>query len=186
MTTATTYDLQGFIADVDRIAHEETDADAITERVGRALARLMKNPDAVPTEYRRRPEGKRGRYMLHRAPHFNITSVIWGPGDRAEAHNHETWGVIGVLDNEIQETRYRVSEAGRGRAKLEVTNVMRHRPGAISRLVPSDEVHAMYNPTERDTLEIHVYGRDLAGLPRRTWNEDGTEKPLVSAKYLNC
>jgi hypothetical protein len=31
-----------------------------------------------------------------------------------------------------------------------------------------------------------VYGRDLAGLHRRTWDADGTERPLVSPKYLNC
>jgi len=52
--------------------------------------------------------------------------------------------------------------------------------------VPGDEVHGMYNPTSRDTIEIHVYGRDLAGLTRRRWDDDGTEKPLVSDKYLNC
>jgi predicted metal-dependent enzyme (double-stranded beta helix superfamily) len=52
--------------------------------------------------------------------------------------------------------------------------------------VPGDEIHAMHNPTEHDTLEIHVYGRDLAGLKRRTWSDDGAEKPLVSGKYLNC
>jgi predicted metal-dependent enzyme (double-stranded beta helix superfamily) len=124
--------------------------------------------------------------MLHRAPRFNVTSVVWGPGDAAGAHNHETWGVIGVVDNEIEETRYRVTPSGEGRARLEVTRVLRHGPGAVSCLVPGDEVHRMYNPTARDTVEIHVYGRDLAGLPRKTWAEDGTERPLVSPKYLNC
>jgi hypothetical protein len=44
----------------------------------------------------------------------------------------------------------------------------------------------MYNPTDRDTVEIHVYGKDLVNLPRKTWTDDGTEKPLVSSKYLNC
>ena len=112
--------------------------------------------------------------------------MIWRPGDRAGAHNHETWGVIGVVDNEIEETRYRVTETGGGRATLERVTVTRHGPGAVSRLVPGDEVHAMHNPTGRDTVEIHVYGRDLAGLKRRTWDDDGTEKPLVSGKYLNC
>ena len=102
--------------------------------------------------------------MLHRSPRFNVTSVVWRPGDRAGAHNHETWGVIGVVDNEIEETRYRVTETGAGRAHLETLRVMRHGPGAVSRLVPGDEVHGMYNPTDRDTVEIHVYGRDLFGL----------------------
>jgi len=44
----------------------------------------------------------------------------------------------------------------------------------------------MHNPTDRDTVEIHVYGRDLAGLRRKMWDADGTEKPLISPKYTNC
>jgi hypothetical protein len=35
-------------------------------------------------------------------------------------------------------------------------------------------------------VEIHVYGKDLAGLRRRTRGADGAERPLVSPKYLNC
>src|SRR5262249_37912114 len=120
------------------------------------------------------------------APRFNVTSVVWRPSDRATAHNHETWGVIGVIENEIEETRYRVTDTGTGRAKLEVTSVTRHRPGGVSCLVPGGEGHAMYNPPARDTIEIHVYGKDLVGLKRRRWDDDGVEKPLVSDKYLNC
>jgi 3-mercaptopropionate dioxygenase len=183
---AMAYTLEQFVADLDRITRAESDATVITDRVAPLLSQLVKNPDAIPAQYRRSPDGQRGRYMLHRAPQFNVTAVLWRPGDRAGAHNHETWGVIGVVDNEIEETRYRVTETGGERASLERVSVKRHGPGAISRLVPGDEVHAMANPTQRDTLEIHVYGRDLAGLKRRTWSDDGAEKPLVSPKYLNC
>jgi predicted metal-dependent enzyme (double-stranded beta helix superfamily) len=180
------YTLEQFVADLDRITRAESDATVITERVAPLLAELVKHPESIPAEYRRSPDGQRGRYMLHRAPQFNVTSVIWRPGDRAGAHNHETWGVIGVVDNEIEETRYRVTETGGERARIEKVSVKRHGRGAVSRLVPGDEVHAMHNPTARETLEIHVYGRDLAGLKRRTWSEDGAEKPLVSSRYLNC
>ncbi|HEU5324140.1 MAG TPA: cysteine dioxygenase family protein, partial [Methylomirabilota bacterium] len=184
--TAETYSLESFIADVDRAAREGDSPGAIADRVAALLGRLVRNPAAVPAEYRRSPAGQRGRYMLHRAPHFNVTAVNWRPGDRAGAHDHQTWGVIGVIENEIEETRYRVTETDPGRARLEVTEVLRHRAGAVSRLVPGAEVHAMHNPTDRDTVEIHVYGQDLVGLRRRTWSADGTERPLVSAKYLNC
>jgi predicted metal-dependent enzyme (double-stranded beta helix superfamily) len=180
------YSLQDFIGDLDRITREQTDAHSITERAAPLLGRLVKSREGIPPEYLCSPAGQRGRYILHRSPRFNVTSVVWRPGDRAGAHNHETWGVIGVIDNEIEETRYRVTETGPGRAHLDTLRVMRHGPGAVSRLVPGDEVHAMYNSTNRDTTEIHVYGRDLFGLQRRTWTEDGSEKPLVSPKYLNC
>jgi len=178
------YTLERFIADVDRITQREAAPEKITTAVAPLLAELIKNPDAVPARFRRPPaDGKRGRYMLHRAPNFNVTAVVWRPGDTAGAHNHETWGVIGVIDNEIQETRYRQGRSG----GVEVKTVHRHGPGAISCLIPpEDEIHAMHNPTQRDTVEIHVYGKDLAGLKRRTWSGDGTEKELVSPKYLNC
>jgi predicted metal-dependent enzyme (double-stranded beta helix superfamily) len=181
------YTLQGFIADVDRIARTEPSPALITERVAPLLARLVVIRDAVPPRFRQGPvDGGRGRYLLHRAPHFNVSSVIWRPGDYAAPHNHETWGVIGVIENEIEETRYRLSRDPTGAARLVVTQVLHHRPGAVSRLVPGDEIHAMRNGTDRDTLEIHVYGKDLVGLRRRSWEADGTEKPLVSPKYLNC
>ena len=183
-----TYTLETFIADLDGITRAETSPHVITERVAPLLARLVTNPHAVPSEFRRRPQGQpRGRYMLHRAPGFNVTSVVWGPGETARAHNHETWGVIGVVDNEIEETRYGVEEGAQaGSAKLDVKTVLHHKPGAISCLVPGDEVHAMHNPTDRDTVEIHVYGKDLSGLKRKTWSADGTERPLITPKYMNC
>lgn len=176
--------LRDFIVELDRITARESAPEKITAEVAPLLGRLVRDPAAIPAEFRRRgPKGERGRWMLHRAPRFNVTAVVWRPGDTAGPHNHETWGVIGVVDNEIQETRYRHTPGG----GLEAKGVTRHGPGAVSCLVPpGDEVHAMHNPTERDTLEIHVYGRDLAGLRRRTWNEDGSEKELVSPGYLNC
>jgi predicted metal-dependent enzyme (double-stranded beta helix superfamily) len=186
MATTETYTLETFIADLDRITREESSGERITERAAPLLARLVRNPASIPSQYLRSTSQSRGRYMLHRAPRFNVTSVVWRPGDTAGAHNHETWGVIGVVDNEIEETRYRVTDTGTGKAKLEVIRVMRHRRGDVSRLIPGDEVHRMDNPTDRDTVEIHVYGKDLVNLPRKTWTDDGTEKPLVSSKYLNC
>ena len=96
MATTDTYTLQNFIDDLDRITREETAAEQITERIAPLLERLVRDPSSIPARYLTSPAGQRGRYMLHRAPRFNVTSVIWRPGDHASAHNHETWGVIGV------------------------------------------------------------------------------------------
>ena len=180
------YRLEQFVADLDRITTRETAPEAITTQIAPLLGRLVTNPDAIPARFRgRAPDGGRGRFMLHRAP--PSTSPRWCGARRGLAHNHETWDVIGVFDNEIEETRYRVTEHAGGNATVAVTSVIRHGAGAVSRLVPpTDEVHAMHNPTARDTVEIHVYGRDLYGLPRKTWADDGRVSPLVSAKYVNC
>src|SRR2546427_959650 len=129
----TTYALPDFIADLDRITRDESSPHVITERVEPLLGRLIRNPAALPAEYRTRgPGGGRGRYMLHRAPCFNITAVVWAPGDVARAHNHDTWGVIGVIENRIEETRYRGMPDTPGPARLEGIAGERHEPGATS------------------------------------------------------
>lgn len=183
------YGLKQFVEDLEAITSRQSDPAAITAEAAPLLARLCVNPEAIPAEFRQAPAGQRGRYMLHRAPRFNVMSVIWRPGDTAGSHDHETWGLVGVVENEIQETRYTSSGLRNlgGKVTLAVREVLRHKPGAVSRLVPPhDEIHAMYNPSTRDTIEIHVYGKDLAGLQRHTFTEDGTVKSLVSQKYMNC
>src|SRR5438046_3220277 len=152
MATAT-YTLGNFIADLDRITRDETSPHVITERVTPLLAKLVMNPGVVPVEFRRRPQGQpRGRYMLHRAPRFNVTAVVWGPRETARAHNHETWGVIGVIDNEIEETRYRVEEgATAGRATLAVKRGRHHTADASSRLAAGGDGHAAPPPADGAT-----------------------------------
>lgn len=145
------------------------------------------NVDAIPPEFRRRsPDTKRGRYMLHREPLFNITTVIWAPGERTDPHDHRTWGTILVVENEIEETRYALSPAHEQAARLEVVAVERHQGGALSTLFDGNDVHSMFNTTDADTLEIHIYGDDLAGMSRSWWQPDGTEETFVSPSYQNC
>jgi predicted metal-dependent enzyme (double-stranded beta helix superfamily) len=99
-TTSEPYTLQQFVTDLDGITARATAPEAITAQIAPLLGRLVKNPDAIPAQFRgRAPDGGRGRFMLHRAPRFNVTAVVWRPGDRAGAHNHETWGVIGVIND---------------------------------------------------------------------------------------
>ena len=31
---------------------------------------------------------------------------------------------------------------------------------------PNDDIHEMNNVSDRDTVEIHVYGKDLTDMPR--------------------
>ena len=185
-----TYTLTDFIRDVDRITRRERDPALLTGHVAPLLQRLLQNPGEVPPEFRKRGPGRQGRYMLHRAPNFNVTAVVWGPGDGAPPHNHETWGLIGVLENEIQETRFRRLDdrSVLGRAVLELKEVLRNRAGAVSVLIPpDDEIHQMQNVTDRNTVEIHVYGRDLTNLPRvRFDTTTGTTATFSTPNYDNC
>ena len=88
----TTYSLQQFIADLDRITRSENSPENIVAMAKPLLAQLVRDPDCIAPQFKQHGGKAYGRYMLHRAPLFNVTSVVWGPGDGAKAHNHDTWG----------------------------------------------------------------------------------------------
>jgi len=185
-----TYTLQDFIEDLDRITRAEASQEKIVSAAQPLLAKLVQNQDCIEPKYRKRGATAYGRYMLHRAPLFNISSVVWGPGDNAKAHNHDTWGLVGVIENEIQETRFRRKDdrSQTGSADLEVTAVLKNKAGMVSCLIsPNDDIHEMNNVTDRDTVEIHVYGKDLTDMPRLRFDVmTKTVKTFASPKYDNC
>ena len=167
---AETYTLQNFIEDLDRITRAEASQEKIVSAAQPLLAKLVQNPDCIEPKYR-----KRG---------------ATGPGDNAKAHNHDTWGMVGVVENEIQETRFRRKDdrSQTGSADLEVTAVLKNKAGMVSCLIsPKDDIHEMNNVTDRDTVEIHVYGKDLTDMPRLRFDvATKTAKTFASPKYDNC
>src|SRR5262245_52468948 len=188
------YTLDEFIHDMTALVTAGADQPTLFEKGSACVARLVRDPAAVPDAYRRpavagrRPGG--GSYLLHRGPGLTVTSVVWGPGSHAGPHDHHTWGMIGVMGNAIQETRFRRVDDRRrdGHALLEKDRTVLVKPGQVSLLVPDvDEIHQLDNFSDRPTVEIHVYGTDLVGLERCRYDLDsGRVVPYVLGKYDNC
>jgi predicted metal-dependent enzyme (double-stranded beta helix superfamily) len=184
-----TYSLAHFIDDLDKITGAANSPESIVAQAKPLLARLVRDPACIAPQYKKLGATAYGRYMLHRAARFNITSVVWGPGDTAKAHNHDTWGLVGVLENELQETRFRRRDDGSkdGYADLEVTGINRNTAGMVSTLLPPDDIHEMLNVTNKNTVEVHVYGKDLADMQRLRFDpERNSVKAFASPKYDNC
>ena len=184
------YSLENFIADLARITSAARSPETIVSQARPLLARLVSNPDCIAPQFKKRGATAYGRYMLHRAPLFNVSTVVWGPGDTAKAHNHDTWGLVGVVDNELQETRFRRRDDGskEGYAELEITGTNCNAAGMVSTLLPpGDDIHEMLNVTQKNTVEVHVYGKDLANMKRLRFDpEQKTVKFFASPKYDNC
>jgi 3-mercaptopropionate dioxygenase len=192
-TTRVRYSLEEFVHDMNALLAGKPDQRTLFDRGSGYLERLVANPDAIPEQFKipankRRPNG--GGYMLYRGEGLTVTSVIWGPGAYVGPHDHRTWGMIGVLGNGIQETRYRrVDDRDReDYARLVKDRQMVVHPGEVSLLIPEeDEIHALDNFSDRPTVEVHVYGTDLVGLERCQFDLDtGEVKHFRSGKYDNC
>jgi predicted metal-dependent enzyme (double-stranded beta helix superfamily) len=192
--TLTKYTLDEFIHDMTDLVATQPDQATLFDRGSRLIERLVRAPESIPEQYRRpsasgrRPGG--GSYVLHRGPGLSVTSVVWGPGSHAGPHDHHTWGMIGVMDNAIQETRFRrVDDRHReAYATLEKDRAVLVKSGEVSLLIPDvDEIHQLDNFGDRPTVEIHVYGTDLVGLQRCRYDlESGKISSYVLGKYDNC
>jgi 3-mercaptopropionate dioxygenase len=190
----TRYSLDQFVHDMQELVASRPDQAVLFDRGSAYLERLVRDPNVLPEEFQR-PSGRgkranHGSYALHRSDGLFVSAVVWGPGDYIGPHDHRTWGMIGVMGNAIQETRYRrVDDRQRDDyAVLEQDRTTLVKPGDVSLLIPDvDEIHRMDNPSDRSTVEIHVYGKDLVGLSRSTYNlETGEVKHFASNKFDNC
>ncbi len=192
--TARSYRIEDFVQDMTALLERVPDQQELFDRGSSYLERLVRNPDCIPPQYLKpidRGGGRyHGTYLLHRGEDgLSVTAVVWGPGDHAAPHDHHTWGMIGVLENSLAETRFRRLDdrSNPEYARLEKDRVMDNRPGEVTLLIPDvDEIHQMDNLTDRPTVEIHVYGRDLLGLERCRFDpETGRVSSFVTAKYDN-
>ncbi len=189
------YSLAQFVHDMEGLLEKESGPQKIFEAGASWLERLTGDPSAIPAQYRvpaangRRPN--HGSYLLYQGDSgLSVTAVVWGPREHLGPHDHRTWGMIGILDNTLTETRYRRVDDGatEGYARLEQDRRADYRPGEITLLVPGqDEIHQMDNHTNLPTVEVHVYGSDLRGIDRSRYDlETGKVTSFKSGKYDNC
>ena len=193
--TTVKYSLDEFTSDMESLLKSKPDQQKIFDAGSSLLERLVSNENVIPSEYRlpavngRRPN--HGTYLLYQGESgLSVTAVVWGPGEHLGPHDHLTWGMIGILNNTLTETRYqRVDDRSReGYAQLELDRAVKFKPGELTLLVPdTDEIHQMDNHTDRPTVEIHVYGNDLRGRARHRYDlESGKVIGFRSGRYDNC
>ncbi len=169
------YLLEEFVADAKSLMASTPDPKAFLNKGYSLLERLVSDPANLGATVEELAE-RRNHPLYVENPQDDglaVQVVVWKPGAKTDPHDHHTWGMIGVLSNAIDETRFRRldNHAQEGFAKLEEDRLVTSKPGEVSVLVPEeDEIHIVHNPSDRPTVEIHVYGHDLVGLERCRYN----------------
>ena len=193
--TTVKYSLEEFTQDMESLLKSQPGNQQIFDKGTVWLERLISNPDSIPAEFRLPlgvgPRPNHASRLLYQGESgLQVTAVVWGAGEHLGPHDHQTWGMIGVLENSLTETRYRRVDDRDvdGYAKLEKDRSATFKPGEITLLIPvEDEIHQMDNHTDRPTVEIHVYGTDLRGLERHSFNlETGKITNFRTTKWDNC
>lgn len=160
------YHLQDYVADVGRVLTRRPALPVIVREVSQFTRRLCASDRWLDEQYRQGGTNHYSRHLLHRDPQnrFMVLSLVWMPGQATPVHDHSCWGVMGVLENSLEETTYdRLDDGSRPEyAELQQSRGADVGPGSVSWLLPPyEEIHRIDNNTGKPTISIHVYGRDL-------------------------
>jgi predicted metal-dependent enzyme (double-stranded beta helix superfamily) len=165
-TTARPDAFADYVCGVERVLDRRPSPPVTVREVSALTRRLVADPGWLAPEHRQPIQDRYARYLLHRdrTNRFVVLSLVWLPGQSTPIHDHSCWGVMGLLDGELEEVCYeRLDDGSRpDYAELAETVSSRVLPGTASYLLPPyREIHRIGNPTQARAISIHIYGRDL-------------------------
>lgn len=150
------------------------------------LRELISEDDWLPDAFAAPDPDRYRQYLLYRDPdaRFTVVSFVWGPGQKTPVHDHQVWGLVGMLRGAEDETRY----TRRADGTLAASGVARLVPGQVEAVSPRiGDIHQVSNAfADKVSISIHVYGADIGAVSRHTFDAaTGSEKTFVSG-YANA
>jgi predicted metal-dependent enzyme (double-stranded beta helix superfamily) len=160
------YGMADYVHDVGAILARRPAMPVIIREVSHLTKRLVADDRWLEERYRVAAKDNYCRYLLHRDSRnrFIVLSLVWMPGQATPIHDHSCWGVMGVLENSLEEIGYdRMDDGSRAdHAELQQARGADVGSGSVAYLLPPyEEIHRIANVTQRPTVSIHIYGRDL-------------------------
>ena len=174
--------LRQFVQAVTHLVAVQSDEASLLAAVRSHLATLVARDDWLPDDLAQPHPQFYRQYLLHCDPleRFSVVSFVWGPGQRTPIHDHQVWGLIGMLRGAETGQRYH-RDAG-GALRLDGP-VARLEPGGIEMVSPATgDIHLVANAfDDRVSISIHVYGANIGAVARHVFDPvSGAARPFVS------
>jgi 3-mercaptopropionate dioxygenase len=181
--------LRRFIGDMTSLvggAWQDKDEAAVVEVGRNLLGELVSHDDWLPEAAAKGPPHGYAQNLLWCDPfeRFCVVSFVWAPGAVTPVHDHQMWGLVGMLRGSETSLRF-VPDPATGALK----------PGHLAKLVPGDvevlrpsegDIHQVTNTLpDAPSISIHVYGGNIGAVRRHTFDvKTGAPKLFVSG-YTN-
>ncbi len=149
---------------------------------GNLLKNLIAKPDWLPTECAIHHPDHYCQYLLHCDPleRFSVVSFVWDKGQSTPIHNHQTWGVVGVLSGIEKSTLFkRDNKTG----KLFQGDTITLETGEIDEFSPeTGDIHEVKNAlTNGTSISIHIYGANIGKVKRQVFDrKTGKSSDFIS------
>lgn len=165
--------LESMIAEIESAALVKGEPEFVTQRVREALRTLLSR--GLPASHTQPADSCYARHVIHCDPlsRFCIVSIVLMPGQSTPIHNHNTWGVIGVVTGREREVRFRRSDSG----QLEELETRFNAPGETAVVIPPRDVHRIEGASTdgKPTVSIHVYGGNVDRVTRTIFEQNGVK-----------
>ena len=181
--------LRRFIADMTSLtggAWQDKDEATTVEVGAKLLGELVAQDDWLPESMARVPEHGYHQNLLWCDPfeRFCVVSFVWGPGAATPVHDHEMWGLVGMLrGSETSLAFSRDPETG----AMKAGTLTELKPGMVETLRPSlGDIHQVTNAlSDQGSISIHVYGGNIGAVRRHTFDVKTGEPKLFISGYTN-
>ncbi|MFK7740862.1 MAG: hypothetical protein AB8H80_11120 [Planctomycetota bacterium] len=160
------YGLTDYVQEIGQILDRRPSNRVIVREVSKATKELCRDDRWLDERFRIGSQDNYTRHLLHKDPNnrFIVLSLVWQPGQITPIHDHACWGVMGMVDNTLEEICYdRLDDGSRADfCELEQSRGTDVAKGAVAYLLPPyEEIHRIGNTSNKPTISLHVYGRDL-------------------------
>lgn len=172
------------VAEMRRVTAQATDPRAILKQVIPAVRRMALDKSWVrPEFYRGDGDQSNISTLLHEEADHSLAvyAVAWLPGRGVPPHDHQTWAiVVGVDGPETNVFWERTDDRSEpGRCALKETYRRVFGIGEAVAFLP-DDIHSVQNDSNKISLALHVYGRNLNHTGRSQFDLDtGEIRPFL-------
>ncbi len=152
------------------------------------LENLITTPNSVPPEAFTPRDDKFAMNLIYMPEDacFSIIGGVWKPGQATPIHDHLTWAMIGVYEGEERQAIYRRTDdkSNPKLARLEKVHESTNRKGHVT-ILGETGLHKVDNISGRPTVSIHLYGRDIGGTERHSYDPVTGEISAFLSGYCN-
>jgi len=180
--------LRRFIGDMTSLvggAWQDKDEAATVEVGAKLLADLVTHDDWLPESMAECPPHGYAQNLLWCDPfeRFSVVSFVWAPAAKTPVHDHQVWGLVGMLRG--SETSQAFMRGADGTLSIGPCRTLA--PGEVEILRPSQgDIHQVTNAlTDTGSLSIHVYGGNIGAIRRFTFDPATGAPSLFVSGYTN-
>ena len=163
--------LGAFIEECKRqVAAGETLSDVV-RGIAPAMQRLLRSTDEflTPAHFESDPDHyARNLVFDDEAAGLSLYTLVWRPGQWTPVHDHGTWGVVGVVEGQLEEQNFMRLDAEQEPDRhsgidLKPGGLVMLTPGSVSTFVPNpDHIHQTGCAEDwPQCVSLHLYGRAM-------------------------